>query len=88
MLSATQAIREHDVTSLGCSLLLVRDNAIYDFCKKSVENGLDIFRVFDSLNYIGKSSLCLCRIKLLTVTCRKRSCENKTKLRVIDPWHR
>ena len=29
------------------------DNAIYDFCKKAVENGLDIFRVFDSLNYIG-----------------------------------
>ena len=31
------------------------DNAIYDFSKKAVENGLDIFRVFDSLNYIGKS---------------------------------
>ena len=30
-----------------------RDNAIYDFSKKAVENGLDIFRVFDSLNYIG-----------------------------------
>lgn len=30
------------------------DNAIYDFSKKAVENGLDIFRVFDSLNYIGK----------------------------------
>ncbi|KAI0296007.1 pyruvate carboxylase [Russula brevipes] len=29
------------------------DNAIYDFSKKAVENGLDIFRVFDSLNYIG-----------------------------------
>ncbi|KAF8623925.1 hypothetical protein AX17_007253 [Amanita inopinata Kibby_2008] len=28
------------------------DNAIYDFSKKAVENGLDIFRVFDSLNYI------------------------------------
>jgi len=27
------------------------DNAIYDFSKKAVENGLDIFRVFDSLNY-------------------------------------
>ncbi|KAG8904341.1 pyruvate carboxylase [Tulasnella sp. 403] len=28
------------------------DNVIYDFYKKAVENGLDIFRVFDSLNYI------------------------------------
>ena len=33
----------------------ISDNAIYDFSKKAVENGLDIFRVFDSLNYIGKS---------------------------------
>ncbi|KAJ7576794.1 carbamoyl-phosphate synthase L chain, ATP binding domain-containing protein [Mycena floridula] len=33
------------------------DNAIYDFSKKAVENGLDIFRVFDSLNYFGKFSL-------------------------------
>ncbi|KAK1227226.1 pyruvate carboxylase [Marasmius sp. AFHP31] len=32
------------------------DNAIYDFSKKAVENGLDIFRVFDSLNYFGTSS--------------------------------
>ena len=40
--------------SPGRSSLLFRDNAIYDFCKKAVENGLDIFRVFDSLNYIGE----------------------------------
>jgi len=33
------------------------DNAIYDFCKKAVENGLDIFRVFDSLNYIDNMKL-------------------------------
>ena len=39
---------------LLCSLCVRRDNAIYDFSKKAVENGLDIFRVFDSLNYIGK----------------------------------
>ena len=32
--------------------MLSSDNAIYDFSKKAVENGLDIFRVFDSLNYI------------------------------------
>ncbi|KAJ6591806.1 pyruvate carboxylase [Mycena vulgaris] len=29
------------------------DNAIYAFSKKAVENGLDIFRVFDSLNYFA-----------------------------------
>ncbi|WVO22462.1 pyruvate carboxylase [Cryptococcus decagattii] len=28
------------------------DNAIYDFSRKAVEAGLDIFRVFDSLNYL------------------------------------
>ncbi|KAF8074765.1 pyruvate carboxylase [Lyophyllum atratum] len=33
------------------------DNAIYDFSKKAVENGLDIFRVFDSLNYIDNMRL-------------------------------
>ncbi|KXN89374.1 Pyruvate carboxylase [Leucoagaricus sp. SymC.cos] len=33
------------------------DNAIYNFSKKAVENGLDIFRVFDSLNYFGMSGL-------------------------------
>ena len=32
----------------------VSDNAIYEFSRKAVENGLDIFRVFDSLNYFGK----------------------------------
>jgi len=62
MPSATQAIREYAVTSQGHGLLLVRDNAIYDFCKKSVENGLDIFRVFDSLNYIGMPTLSIAGI--------------------------
>lgn len=28
------------------------DNAIYEFSKKAVDNGLDVFRVFDSLNYL------------------------------------
>ena len=37
----------------GIAEWFVSDNAIYDFSKKAVENGLDIFRVFDSLNYIG-----------------------------------
>ncbi|KAJ3365721.1 pyruvate carboxylase [Kappamyces sp. JEL0680] len=27
------------------------DNVIYEFCKKAVECGVDVFRVFDSLNY-------------------------------------
>ncbi|KAJ3186590.1 pyruvate carboxylase [Gaertneriomyces sp. JEL0708] len=27
------------------------DNVIYEFCRKAVQNGVDIFRVFDSLNY-------------------------------------
>jgi pyruvate carboxylase len=33
------------------------DNAIYEFSKKAVENGLDIFRVFDSLNYFENMQL-------------------------------
>ena len=37
--------------------MAISDNAIYDFSRKAVENGLDIFRVFDSLNYIGLYSL-------------------------------
>ena len=37
--------------------LTYSDNAIYDLSKKAVENGLDIFRVFDSLNYIGKNNV-------------------------------
>lgn len=33
------------------------DNVIYEFCKKSVEKGMDIFRVFDSLNYLENLKL-------------------------------
>ncbi|KAG6845710.1 hypothetical protein H0H87_004976 [Tephrocybe sp. NHM501043] len=45
------------------------DNAIYDFSKKAVENGLDIFRVFDSLNYIERKYLeLLIRLKAYTLT--------------------
>jgi len=33
------------------------DNVVYKFCKKSVEYGMDIFRVFDSLNYIPNLEL-------------------------------
>lgn len=44
---------ERSIFLLIYPFFLNSDNAIYDFSKKAVENGLDIFRVFDSLNYIG-----------------------------------
>jgi pyruvate carboxylase len=49
-------IRRRFAFHVECVVLniVLRDNAIYDFSKKAVENGLDIFRVFDSLNYIGR----------------------------------
>jgi pyruvate carboxylase len=28
------------------------DNVVYEFCKMSVNSGMDIFRIFDSLNYL------------------------------------
>lgn len=56
MASDIRATRE-SVSASNCqsSLTPCRDNAIYDFSKKVDENlnGLDIFRVFDSLNYFG-----------------------------------
>ena len=33
------------------------DNVVYDFCKKAKESGIDIFRVFDSLNYVENLKL-------------------------------
>ncbi|KAM0756393.1 pyruvate carboxylase [Meredithblackwellia eburnea MCA 4105] len=33
------------------------DNSIYEFSARAVENGLDIFRVFDSLNYVENMRL-------------------------------
>jgi hypothetical protein len=55
MVSAIPATRECTLFVVGGNHIYhhARDNAIYDFSKKAVENGLDIFRVFDSLNYIG-----------------------------------
>lgn len=55
MASDIRAIRERTSYVVdSCFIYYVtRDNAIYDFSKKAVENGLDIFRVFDSLNYFG-----------------------------------
>jgi len=57
MESATPATRECTQSVVHCNHIYhrTRDNAIYDFSKKAVENGLDIFRVFDSLNYFGAS---------------------------------
>jgi len=53
--SVTRAIREFLAFSFGNFITpFCSDNAIYDFSKKAVENGLDIFRVFDSLNYFGE----------------------------------
>lgn len=28
------------------------DNVVYDFCKMAKESGMDVFRVFDSINYL------------------------------------
>lgn len=33
------------------------DNVVYEFCKLSVSAGMDVFRVFDSLNYIESKSM-------------------------------
>ncbi|CAG8708517.1 16293_t:CDS:2, partial [Racocetra persica] len=33
------------------------DNVVYDFCRKAKEYGVDIFRIFDSLNYIENMKL-------------------------------
>lgn len=33
------------------------DNVVYEFCAKAVQNGIDVFRVFDSLNYMENLKL-------------------------------
>ena len=33
------------------------DNVVYKFCKKAKDHGMDVFRVFDSLNYIDNMRL-------------------------------
>ena len=33
------------------------DNVVYKYCKKTVEHGMDIFRIFDSLNYVPNMEL-------------------------------
>jgi len=39
------------------------DNAVFDFCKRSVECGMDIFRIFDSLNYMPNLKLGIQAVK-------------------------
>jgi pyruvate carboxylase len=33
------------------------DNVVYEFCKLAKESGMDVFRIFDSLNYIENMKL-------------------------------
>lgn len=33
------------------------DNVVYEFCKKAKETGMDVFRIFDSVNYIENMKL-------------------------------
>lgn len=33
------------------------DNVVYDFCEKAVRYGIDVFRIFDSLNYMENMKL-------------------------------
>jgi pyruvate carboxylase len=33
------------------------DNVVYDFCKQAQKSGIDVFRVFDSLNYVENLKL-------------------------------
>ena len=49
---------------LGINLLLLLlgytsypDNVVFKFCDEAVKNGMDIFRVFDSLNYFPNLKL-------------------------------
>lgn len=39
------------------------DNVIYDFCKKAKDCGVDVFRVFDSLNYFENMKLGIDAVK-------------------------
>ena len=36
------------------------DNVVFKFCDKAFENGMDIFRVFDSLNYLPNLQVQVC----------------------------
>ncbi|RGB33096.1 pyruvate carboxylase [Rhizophagus diaphanus] len=39
------------------------DNVIYEFCQKAKDHGMDIFRIFDSLNYIDNMKLGIDAVK-------------------------
>ena len=40
------------------------DNVNYEFCKMAVDNGMDVFRVFDSVNYLDNMKLGLSLIHI------------------------
>lgn len=50
------------------------DNAIYEFSKKAVENGLDVFRVFDSLNYLENMKIGIDAAKKAGGVCEATIC--------------
>ncbi|KAL1926277.1 hypothetical protein VTP01DRAFT_5974 [Rhizomucor pusillus] len=39
------------------------DNVVYDFCEKAVKAGMDVFRIFDSLNYVENMRLGIDAVK-------------------------
>ncbi|CAG8524585.1 7444_t:CDS:10 [Funneliformis caledonium] len=39
------------------------DNVIYEFCQKAKDHGMDVFRIFDSLNYIENMKLGIDAVK-------------------------
>ncbi|ORX49779.1 pyruvate carboxylase [Hesseltinella vesiculosa] len=39
------------------------DNVVYDFCEKAVKAGMDVFRIFDSLNYVENMKLGIDAVK-------------------------
>ncbi|KAI3644045.1 hypothetical protein MP228_010209 [Amoeboaphelidium protococcarum] len=50
------------------------DNVIYDFCKKAKDAGVDIFRVFDSLNYVENLELGIKAVKAAGGICEGTIC--------------
>lgn len=50
------------------------DNVVYEFCKKAKEEGVDIFRVFDSLNYLENLELGIKAVKAAGGICEATIC--------------
>ena len=40
-----------------CSYTSYPDNVVHKFCDLAVEHGMDVFRIFDSLNYLPNIQL-------------------------------